>query len=128
MASDDAKICYQNTIFANGFWQNAESNESLSESDAKAMLAEFRAVEIQASDGSIRHPRFHTAWARSRLSSTRLTFARYGVCSVLIQINGMLVQEVRQPLMNPLPFREICVVVEVLDVPSMIITLDATVE
>ena len=48
MASDDAKICYQNTIFANGFWQNAESNESLSESDAKAMLAEFRAVEIQA--------------------------------------------------------------------------------
>jgi hypothetical protein len=35
MASDDAKICYQNTIFANGFWQNAESNESLS-------LANFR--------------------------------------------------------------------------------------
>jgi hypothetical protein len=30
MASDDAKIRYQNTIFANGFWQNAESNESLS--------------------------------------------------------------------------------------------------
>ena len=47
--------------------------------------------------------------------------------SVLIQINGMLVQEARELFMYPRPFGEMRAGVKVFDIPAVIISVDLAV-